>query len=471
MDIANPVSVKCVGLDKIGYGPNAKLTRGEWQDQCVRALLSGRDGFDNWQSELRSLYQQGRVNQDSPPFEWLVAPASSPSDTKAFGWATDSRSHFVLDIPAHVFENHDLNFSGYYFEFGVLLQGSTFVDGALFSNCTFHKGAYFIGCRFESFGMFAESSFEELAIFNFSKFLGHVSFRGARFINGAMFESVLFGDAANFHDCLLKYLNADGSRFNGIADFSASIAHADTGVKPLGELLLRRVHFKDSALFCNREFTGGLKLTGATGGPTRFDVAPQFHNSKLHQDTTFADCVFTDLKNADRSAALAFNTLRNAMSQKQAIHEEQRFMRLELDAERLLAKGFSRFLYTVYRTVSGYGFSLARPFFALLVLPMLFASVWYAIAASDFDCFGAQAVQCVVHPGVMLQSLKLSLLQALPPLGLERASDSIRDSLFNTSIDYGISWFALPVVVVQKVLSLVGWFFIALALRNRFKMK
>lgn len=469
-ELIQSVSVICHGPDQSGYGPQGTLTRKAWQEECITKLRSGRRPFRQWQNDLQALYESDQVRHASPSFEWSVQSKSDLSKEQNFGWGTDRTSHFVLDIPAHIFEDHELDLSGYTFVHGVLFQGATFTGWTRFSGANFQRAAFFIGCNFESFAHFDGATFSEMANFNHSRFVRLADFRSSTYPNGALFESVLFGETADFHDCSSKNLKFDGSHFKGLADFSATVAHNETRIKPLGELSLSGVQFKSAALFSNREFTGSLRLGELNGTPTRFDRAPQFHNSKLHQDTTFADCFFADPNTTDRATVAAYNTLRHAMSQKQSVHEEQRFLRLELDAERCLLKGLQRLPYTAYKFFSGYGFSILRPFLWLILIPLAITSASYAIYASDLDCFSSPLTSCRLKTNLVYQSLKLSFLQSLPPLGFEKSSDAIRELIFHAEPD-PIPWLVLPLTVIQKFSSLLGWFFIALALRNRFRMK
>ena len=172
----------------------------------------------------------------------------------------------------------------------------------------------------------------------------------------------------------------------------------------------------------------------------------------------------------DKSAARAYNTLRHAMNQQQSTREEQRFLKLELDAERLMAKDGVRQLYWIYKQIADYGFSVWRPALLLLTLPILCFGMFYGSLTSLNHCTSLLSHRCQFDVGLIIQTVEFTLLQSLPPLGLDKMSDPLREELFQ--IKHPISSFVLvTLVVIQKILALFGWFFVALALRNIFKMK
>ncbi|RFB68683.1 hypothetical protein DZB54_16275 [Herbaspirillum sp. 3R-3a1] len=153
------------------------------------------------------------------------------------------------------------------------------------------------------------------------------------------------------------------------------------------------------------------------------------------------------------------------MSKHQITREEQRFLVLELDAEKRGSKLGVAALYFLYERVAGYGFSIAKPLFFLIVLPLIFFFALYCGLSAYTNC--PSIASCRFDTLTLLGTIEFSVLQSLPPLGIEKASDALRESIFGGE-HIGI---VIPFIVVQKVMALAGWFFVALALRNLFKMK
>ena len=73
---------------------------------------------------------------------------------------------------------------------------------------------------------------------------------------------------------------------------------------------------------------------------------------------------------------MAYRTLKLAFNKQQAVREEQRFFRLEMEEETLRETGIKRWLFRAYKTFSDYGFSVTRPLkyggLGVLVLTLLY---------------------------------------------------------------------------------------------------
>ncbi len=145
-------------------------------------------------------------------------------------------------------------------------------------------------------------------------------------------------------------------------------------------------------------------------------------------------------------------------------------MRLELDSERVQAIGPMRVLYDVYRGVSNYGFSSWKPLLILILFPLLFSLLLFGAISGWRNCEAFSLSACQLSWSLTLQVFEISILQALPPLGLDKASEALRQTLLGTPSP-GIEFFAIGIVIFQKFLGLIGWFLVALALRNAFKLK
>lgn len=106
-------------------------------------------------------------------------------------------------------------------------------------------------------------------------------------------------------------------------------------------------------------------------------MPPKFHGCELHQDTSFEGAEFPKPTGSEE-AARAFRTLKLAFSKQQAIREEQRFFKLEMEEETLRETGLKRQLFVTYKYFSDYGFSITRPFTLLIFFPALYVSLFNA---------------------------------------------------------------------------------------------
>lgn len=463
------ISIEISNLDQRGYGIDGMLTRREWQQECFRKLSTDYQTFHAWQYDL--LNKQADFAHAPPNFDWTVHYSDVSKEPLAMGWSGNGPSYFVFDISNFVI-NEDLllKVQQYPFLHGAIFNGCIFNEVASFTNCTFSDWVCFIGAKFNNGASFSNSVFERLVVFDYSSFHGLAGFYETKFIAGASFKNARFNADAIFQNAQFASAYFDGSHFLNNADFSANLPINETKLKTFGSASFSGTQFEGRVNFSNREFTSSTRFDIFEGKPTRFKMAPLFHSCKLHQGTTFVDVIFPASSGKDSFAALAYNTLKLAMSQKQAIHEEQRFLKLELDAEKDKAKGSVQFLYCCYKHLSDYGFSAWRPFLWLVVLPFLCAIVCYGLFLTYVRCGSLFEQDCYFNTVTFIQTIEYSFRHALPPLGLDKASELTGQKLFE-EVDPHLS-FALTVAVnLQKVLSIAGWFFVALALRNRFKMK
>ena len=95
---------------------------------------------------------------------------------------------------------------------------------------------------------------------------------------------------------------------------------------------------------------------------------------------------------------------------------------------------------------------------------MLLFLLIYSWLADLMRCFFWQA-DCHIRYDL----LQFTLLQALPLPGLDKWSDSLRQTLFPKE-GWGSVW-VIVAVTIHKVISLLAVFLFGLALRNLFKMK
>ena len=385
--------------------------------------------------------------------------------------------------------DHDVSFKKAVFGDAVSFKGAIFGNRTDFNGVKF-KGAVNFDCvRFEDQTDFAQADID-VGYFNACQFGRYTSFSYVQF-GVARFSGTQFGSETSFNGACFR----GEARFWGVSwgelrqffidDFSYESARDWAKARELCPQGFESIYFSGTRFegevdFSNRHFKGRTffaKLTIPNKMRSAFDALdnkkstvfckpPKFHGCELHQDTSFEGAKFPDPTGREE-AARAYRTLKLAFSKQQAIREEQRFFRLEMEEETLRETGLKRLLFKAYKTFSDYGFSVARPMLYLAFLPIAWMTLGYA-CLSLFQ---------LVPSGVFLhkrpestwlaQILHLSLTSALPIPGIDLAKE-LRSSLFGNGV---IASIALILEMLQKILSLTGLFLAGLALRNLFKLK
>jgi len=255
-----------------------------------------------------------------------------------------------------------------------------------------------------------------------------------------------------------KSISFAGATFEGQVDFSGRTFTGATSFGCLAEIV---------KIFNYTSDEQRVKKELPKGQPVKFGKPPLFHGCKLHQDTTFDGADFPEPSSDSREndiAARAYRTLKLALSQHQATHDEQRFFRLEMAEEAQRAPQYARrLLLRLYSFFSDYGFSVSRPFVWLWLIPLL---VTVQILANFTPCLPWQA-KCQIRYDL----LQFVLMQALPLPGLDKWSDSLRQCLFPTASGAWQGIMLTGILMLHKALSLLAVFLMGLALRNLFKMK
>ena len=223
--------------------------------------------------------------------------------------------HTTFDEDAEFIESqfvYGVTFERVEFKKRVDFQGSEFKVNAIpnFKYAAFKGDAQFFDSEMDS-PNFEGASFEQRAYFACSYLYGSwATFQGVRFNGSTTFESTRFTNAS-FSGATFRH----EARFDGSAD-----AKADCYI---GESRWRGARFESDVSFLNREFRASADFSGAT-----FSVAPIFHGSKLHQSMIFpAEQYFEDI--LSEHAAGAYRTLKLGMASFKARHEEGMFFTLE----------------------------------------------------------------------------------------------------------------------------------------------
>ncbi len=378
-----------------------------------------------------------------------------------------------------------------------------FGDFANFRAAQFDYYPIFKAAQFGNFATFTAVHFRNGVAFTAAQFGEHADFCGAQFGPDAGFAAAQFGRMAKFQ----------ATHFERLADFSARTWAQVGGVygarlkaveewagnHGLSPETFQKIDFSGTVFsgkadFSDRKFLGETAFGCLTSDYTyedlkrdekqipivndagchkiekkrpnqfhvSFGVSPIFHGCELHQDISFKDAVFPAATGNENSAN-AYRTLKLAFSKQQAIREEHRFFRLEMEEETLRETGLKRALFRAYRTFSDYGFSITRPL-RYWGLGVLVLTVVYGLLSWLGQC-GLSTLACDFTP----KWLEFSLLQTLPLPGLEKLSGNASEAFWPEGAWWGLGLSVL--VILHKTLSLAALFLIGLALRNLFKLK
>lgn len=352
---------------------------------------------------------------------------------------------------------------------------------ANFSNVIFIGTVKFSSTRFSGNTIFEKIKFKGNAIFHGVKF-STVTFEDTVFYKAALFKGSGFEREALFHNII----------FVEQANFSNPETKADDK-QSFHETRFLGCWFGKGATFRNREFKStmhfGSSLSGRNlkeneiesalgirpkrrhGAKTIFLGTPDFHGCKFHQDTSFVGTEFEVPSGSD--AARAFRTLKLAMEQLKSTHEEQKFFRLEMEADRPTLPGLRPWISWVYQITSDYGFSLWRPVAWLIGLSLMFGMAYGWLAntcAADIACAKIAWKTDVGSAADRTSAvIKYTLASVSPVPGLDKMQTELRAPLFGHHGWIPIT--ALVLEILHKIAALVMAFLFALALRNLFKMK
>ncbi len=348
----------------------------------------------------------------------------------------------------------------------VKFDGATFQSQFNLSKFKFGDFANFQGsiweglCTFEGAEWGTNSQFQGALWGIYAKFKGakwgaRANFSGAQWGDGADFEGTQWGANANFSASSVELVNLHHRE---------NLNHAkgiclQVGLNParFRSCSFKRAIFIGEVNFSYRSFEGAANFESAA-----FCGPPKFHGCEFHQDTSFDGAAFLPAT-GNKEAARAYRTLKLAFSKQQAIREEQRFFRLEMEEETLRETGLKRWLFWAYKEFSDYGFSVTRPlrYWGLGVLAL---TAFYGLLSWLGQC-GGSVQACRFAP----QWLEFLLLQTLPLPGLDKLSETASKAFWPVGAWWGLALSAL--VIVHKTISLAALFLIGLALRNLFKLK
>ncbi len=396
--------------------------------------------------------------------------------------------------------------SGYVFPNDTMFTSAVFEAHAEFSSTVFRGHASFDHTAFHANTSFFSGSFGGDAEFDRAEFRGNTSFDSVGFQGDAYFASSIFENKVNFDSAKFE-----GNAYfisiecNTLANFRAAAFGAEaffTSVKFKGLTAFSSVAFSTDVDFSGTAFSAGLAFDSATFAgfayftnakfgvvdsettcqpsfrdcqfekPTNFRGAvflhhyPDLSGAVLHEKTTFtakAEC-WPDAKawqfeshklqlkwteeSKDSCAAI-----RHVLAQQGLPEEEHFFFRREMRFAGQVGSRWARVPYQAFGVLSDYGISIARPVTFLAATFVLPLGAYTAV----FENRGGALSESV------LSALGLSLASTLKFFGFQRLyfSDLFKDPGALISVLTG----------TQTVLGYVFLFFLALGLRQRFRLR
>lgn len=247
--------------------------------------------------------------------------------------------------------------------------GVTFNGTVDFRNTTFAE-AYFVKTRFSNGSTFARAQFGRFAHFDKAIFQNNVDFRDACFFEGAIFSDAEFQNSETYFERteFKTFANFYNTKFFGAAWFSGSGSFDELNGS-FRHVSFAGVEFRGPADFSDRCFTRRTDFSKA-----KFQQAPKFFGSQLHQETKFQDAEFFDI--SSESAVEAYRTLKVAMASTKARDDEGRFFALEQKSlrKRKDTPILIKLLSTLYEATSDYGRSPE-----LLIKTFLFVTAIFTI--------------------------------------------------------------------------------------------
>lgn len=361
--------------------------------------------------------------------------------------------------------------------------GSSWGDDANFNGAKWGQGAYFVSAQWRGSAYLEGTQWGRDINFNGACWFGKVNFGGVdlktlRHLFQDQKQSDKAKDWSEQHggeSNIFFNIDFSGARFLGDTDFSNRQFKESSifgTLQSTPKKLTPLVNDAGERLRVKRDLTTNLPIIENDGlvfepDPDQrlhvvFAVAPKFFGCDIHQDTSFEGAEFPKPTGSEE-AARAYRTLKLAFSKQQAIREEQRFFRLEMEEETLRETGLKRWLFRAYKELSDYGFSITRPL-KYVGLGVLALTLVYGKLSWLGQC-GLSVQTCHFSP----EWLDFSLLQTLPLPGLDKLSEAASKVFWPAGAWWGLVLSAL--VILHKTISIATLFLVGLALRNLFKLK
>ncbi len=509
-------SIEILHLDEPGYGPEGKHTRREWREECLTNLLAGKDQFLAWQESWKALAEQN----DRKARFGLVVSYEDGTKRKFFDESYIERASHALDFNGSHFKVR-VNCQQFHFQFASLFGFARFSGNAYFNESQFSGYAYFSESQFSGYADFSASQFSGDANFSESQFLGDANFSASQFSGYANFSASQFSDEADFSASQFSgYANFRASQLSGTADFSVSqfSGYADFRASQFsGDTYFSKAGFPSGSNFSETTFKLIAHFENASfANVGHFEQAkfegeiPAFRGCKI--DATrleFSDESYFTQADFSEDAIKNISSLKRLADQHGQVDQAIEFNAMELRAKRQyrlkrlnqlsilerLKSGdwWATHATWVYAHVSDFGRSFTTPlkgYLALLGVTWLLALVcaigfapqlclgqtsgFFALELARYNtCENPDAVRPpkqLVFTGYTAAS-EYTLYRASGFIYFADKGKQVHDinrRLFDSPVE---PWFMRIWGLVTSLLSTIFFFFIALGLRNRYRIK
>lgn len=337
-------------------------------------------------------------------------------------------------------------------------ESATFTGPADFHSATVSGAAGFDFATFNSSADFESATFGRWAFFPSATFGGFAVFKSATFHGHALFGSATFSEAANF----------EYATFSESAEFLSATFSRGADIRAAtfsGFVVFRSATFRRHALFGFATFGGRATFSDGTfGAKTEFADArflrdvPKFYQRELHQDTSFtiAESHWPEITpEIAEEGKRAYTRLRQLMLQLEKPDDAHFFFRQEMRCKEFVEDHWwNRVPITLFRWLSDYGYSVARPAAGL-------AFAWLVPGFFYLFHFAAGIIGGTA-PVSILGPFGLSFANLFAFLGLHRV-------YFGTVLP-GLPGWLQALAGAQTVAGVVLLFFLGLGLRNRFRL-
>ncbi|KAJ56169.1 hypothetical protein ACMU_10480 [Actibacterium mucosum KCTC 23349] len=393
------------------------------------------EGWDAIADEVARLHKEEMQTRNGDGFPYPGLP--DPSDVMDC-----SKTHFPKSV---VLEKRVFASAAYF-------DSATFSADANFESATFSADANFVSANFVS------AAFSADAYFDSATFSAEANFDSATFSDVAYFSSATFSADAYF----------DSATFSADANFVSAAFSADANFDS--------ATFDGPVFFDNSEFgtakrskPAPVTFAGAQfARPTSFRLAkfhqtfPDLSGAILHDQTTFTARdghwpVQID-RPKDQDALIAAResaaTIRHVVGKQGLPEDEHFFFRKEMGFARRVGSIWQRLPYFAFWVFSNYGYSIARP--------MRWLALLFTVPSLYYGCyfFGQNGASLTER---FLGAVGLSFSSIFNFFGFQR-------SFFRDEIDQFDTVMAL-LSGTQTVMGYILLFFLALGLRQRFRLR
>lgn len=316
-------------------------------------------------------------------------------------------------------------------------QNAKIAKDADFSDAKFESSAYFDDTAFAGHASLIGTAFSQDVRFVLTKFSQGVNFTAATFNDDAVFRNTQFLGPADFSI----------AQFLGRADFTEAVFKSSPSknmstVRFEGAVFEKFTSFRKSKFVSDYPDFFGATLYERTGFTAEDDFWPSAHHEKC--------------KEAKDSCAI----IRHAVAKQSLPDEEHFFFRREMEFARQVEWAnkdagrpyFKAWPYWLFKVMSGYGESMARP-------------IEWLCAVFGFG-FGALLGHFAAASGIwtaLRLSAAISFSNLLPLFGFGRTF--LKDEL--EGLTAGLQFLS----GAQTVLALPLLFFLGLGLRKRFRLR